>query len=222
MNIAGTAGNALDLALDKAELQSGDIDVIVSTGGGRDKIPFAKKEITGIGAGARGAAFLFPSVRTVIDVGAEEGRVIKCDPTGRVLRFLVNEKCAAGAGVFTEAMSRALGIEINHFGEMALQSSEKALLNTQCVIFAESEVVSLIHSGAPKSDIARIVCNTISHKISSQARAIGLEKDVALIGGMALNIGFVDSLKSELAVDLHIPPEPEFVGAIGAAIAGFG
>ena len=220
IDMIGLTKQALDEALDKAELSLQSIDRIVATGAGRKQVPFASKEITGISAGTKGIVFLLPSVRTVVDVGAEESRVIRCDATGRVTNFAVNEKCAAGAGVFAEAMARALGVNLEEFSKLALTSDKTNLLNTQCVIFAESEVISLIHAGTSKEDISRIVHNTLARRISSMVRAIRLEKDIALIGGMAKNMGFIDSLTRDLQVTPLVLPEPEFVGALGAALFG--
>jgi len=220
IDMAGSTKQALNEALDEAKLSFQDIDIVVSTGAGRKEVSFAKKELTSVSADAKGIVFLLPSVRTVVDVGAEESRAIRCDASGRVTNFAINEKCAAGAGVFAEAMARALGVNLEEFSKLALKSDKTNLLNTQCVIFAESEVVSLIHAGTSKEDISRVVHNTLARRISSMVRAIRLEKDIALIGGMAKNVGFIDSLSRDLQVTPVVPAEPEYVSAIGAALFG--
>ena len=212
------AEDAMNEALKKANLSRGDISKIVVTGAGRKIIDFADDEITEVGADAKGAAFLFPSVRTVIDVGAEEGRGIKCDNTGKVLDFAVNEKCAAGAGSFAEAMARALELSLEEFGAIALKSNKTIPMNAQCVVFAESEVVSLIHANTPKEDISKAVHDAIADRIISMVRRVGIEKDVALIGGVARNVGFVDAIKRGLEMEVLVPEDPEYVGALGAAI----
>jgi benzoyl-CoA reductase subunit D len=117
-------------------------------------------------------------------------------------------------------MARALGVNLEEFSQLALKSDKTTLLNTQCVIFAESEVVSLIHAGTSKEEISRVVHNTLARRISSMVRAIRLEKDIALIGGMAKNVGFIDSLTRDLQVTPLVPEDPEFVSAIGAALFG--
>ena len=162
---------------------------------------------------------LYPDARTVIDVGAEEGRAIRCNPEGKVLDFALNEKCAAGAGAFTEAMSRALEVNIEEFGSMSLQSENAVPMNAQCAVFAESEVVSLIHQRTPKADIARAVHDAIASRITSMVRKIGFEPDVVLIGGVANNPGFLDSMRRDLETEIMVPDNPEFVGALGAALA---
>lgn len=205
--------------LRKAGLKRKDVERIVATGAGRKSAPDADDTITEVGADARGAAFLFPSVRTIIDVGAEEGRGIKCDEKGRVKDFAVNEKCAAGAGTFTEAMSRALEVDLDTFGKLALKSTKAIPMNAQCAVFAESEVVSLVHAKTSKEDISRAVHEAVADRVISMSRRVGIEKDVLLIGGMARNPGFVDAVKRGLGMEVIIPKDPEFVGALGAAVA---
>ena len=217
-----TAEQVFNEALRQAQLSKGDVAHITATGVGR-KIPtFAHDDVTEVGADAKGADFLFPSVRTVIDVGAEEGRGIKCNSGGKVIDFAINEKCAAGSGAFTEAMARALEVDLEEFGKLSLKSTKSIPMNAQCAIFAESEVVSLVHARTPKEDISRAVHDAIAERITSMVRRVGIEKDIALIGGMARNVGFVDALKRSLKADLLIPEAPEFVTALGAAVMAAG
>lgn len=212
------AEQALSDALKRANLASIKIERIITTGLGKKALPSAHGDITEVSADAKGTTFLFPTARTVIDVGAEEGRAIRCDQTGKVIDFAINEKCAAGAGAFTEAMARALEIKVEEMGPLSLKSEKTIPMNAQCAVFAESEVVTLIHAKTAKHDIARAVHDAIASRIASMARRVGVEKDVALVGGLAKNAGFVDSLRRTLEVDLLLPPEPEFVGALGAAL----
>ena len=199
-----SAEEALNSALQKSKITRKEIKHITVTGAGMEAISFANDTVTTITANGRGANFIFPSARTVIDIGAEEGRVLRIDGQGKVKDFGINEKCAAGAGAFIEAMSRALEVDINTMGELSLKSTRKIPMNAQCTIFAESEVVSLIHQKTSKEDIIKAVHDAI-----------------ALIGGVAKNIGFVDSMNNNLGFDLLIPKEPispEFVTALGAAL----
>ncbi len=216
-----SAEQALNRALDKAGIKREEIKHITSTGAGMDAIKFADTNITTITADARGTYFIFPSVRTIVDIGAEEGRVVKIDEHGKVKDFGINEKCAAGAGAFIEAMSRALEVEIEEMGELSLKSTKQIPINAQCTIFAESEVVSLIHQKTKKEDIIRAVHDAIADRNTSMLRQIGIEKDVSLIGGMAKNIGFVDAMQRNLGFNLLVPNEivtPEYVSALGAAL----
>ncbi|MEW6456237.1 MAG: acyl-CoA dehydratase activase [Acidobacteriota bacterium] len=212
------AEEAFENILKKTGISREDITHITSTGVGRKGAYFVNSSITEVGANAKGILFYYPSVRTVIDVGAEEGRAIKLDERGKVLDFAINEKCAAGAGIFTETMARALEIKLEEMGELSLKSQKPIPMNAQCAVFAESEVVSLIHSKTPKEDIARSILDAIADRIASMVRRIGIEKDVALTGGVAKNIGFVHSLKRDLQVELFIPENPEFICALGAAL----
>ena len=216
-----SADEAINKALAKAGIGLGEVDYITATGAGMDAITFASETVTEISANARGISAVYPSVRTVIDVGAEEGRAIRLNETGKVVDFGINEKCAAGAGAFTEAMARALEVELEKMGELSLKATKAVPMNAQCTIFAESEVVSLIHQKTPKPDIIRAVHDAIADRITSMARRVGIEREVALVGGVANNIGFVDSMTRNLGYDLLVPNEPvvpEFVSAYGAAL----
>ena len=206
-------------ALQKVGLAHDSIEHVVATGAGKDLAPYANGEISMMGADALGGAFLFPSARTVIDVGAEEGRAVKCDEKGKMIDFVINERCAAGAGTFVEAMSRALEVKLEEMGPLSLRAEKAVPMNAQCTIFAESEVVSLIHAKTSKADISRAIHDAIADRIASMTRRLGIQRDVVLVGGVAKNIGFVESLKRVLGVDLLVPDEPEFVGALGAALA---
>ncbi len=204
--------------LEKAGLAHDKIDHVVATGAGKDLAPYANGEISMMGADALGGSFLFPSARTVIDVGAEEGRAVRCDDKGKMVDFVINERCAAGAGTFVEAMSRALEVKLEEIGPLSLKAERAVPMNAQCTIFAESEVVTLIHEKTSKADIARAIHDAIADRIASMTRRLGIQKDVVLVGGVAKNVGFVSSLEKTLGVSLLVPEEPEFVGALGAAL----
>jgi benzoyl-CoA reductase subunit D len=208
-----------DEALKKAGLARKDIEQVVATGSAAKRVAFANGFIPDAAADARGVNKLIPTARTIIDVGAEEGRAIKISPEGKVLDFAINEKCAAGTGTFIEAMSRALEVSVDEMSKITLQSTQTLSTNAQCAVFGESEVVSLIHQKTPKPDIARAVMNAISGRIASVARIVGLEKDVVMVGGMAKNAGFVDSLKKTIEMDVKVPEDPDYMGALGAAEA---
>ncbi|UCC48486.1 MAG: CoA activase [Gemmatimonadota bacterium] len=213
------AEQAYAAALDDAGITKDEVEYVVATGAGRSHAPHSKRDISDVASGAQGVVTLYPAARTVIDVGAEEGRAIRCTAEGKVLDFALNEKCAAGAGAFTEAMSRALEVDIQALGPMSLNSENAIPMNAQCAVFAESEVVSLLHAKTPKEDIARAVHDAIASRIVSLARKVGFEPDVVLIGGVAHNVGFVDSLERALECKVIVPDDPEYIGAYGAALA---
>jgi predicted CoA-substrate-specific enzyme activase len=208
-----------DQVLKQAGLTRKDVERVVATGSAAKRVAFANGFIPDAAADARGVIKLIPTAKTIIDVGAEEGRAIKISPEGKVLDFAINEKCAAGTGTFIEAMSRALEVSVDEMSKITLQSTQTLSTNAQCAVFGESEVVSLIHQKTPKPDIARAVMNAISGRIGSVARIVGLEKDVVMVGGMAKNAGFVDSLKKTIEMDVKVPEDPDFMGAFGAAEA---
>ncbi len=218
MDAASGAEKAFDAALKEAGIARTDVAKIVSTGAGKNEPRFANDVVTEVGADARGIHQLYPEVRTVIDVGAEEGRAIRLDARGKVVDFAINEKCAAGAGAFTEAMARALEVPLEDLGALSLASTQAIPMNAQCTVFAESEVVSLVHRKTPKPDMARAIHDAIADRIASMARRVGIEEKVALIGGVSRNVGFVKSLRDELGIEIILHTDPEFVGAIGAAV----
>ena len=211
------ATEALEEAIGNAGISRSDINRIGATGAGANTVDFAEKTFEDVVADAAGANFIFPQARTVIDIGGEESRGIFIDGTGQVIDFALNEKCAAGTGAFIEAMARALEIEVEDIGELSLSSKEELQINAQCIIFAESEVVSLIHAETSKPDIARAVHEGIATRVVSMVRRSGIEDAVAVIGGVAYNKGFVDRLKARLGRDVLIPDDPQIVGAAGAA-----
>ncbi|RLF10933.1 MAG: CoA activase [Thermoprotei archaeon] len=217
-----SAEEALNAALKQAGISRKDLAGLVATGVGRKvclEPPIsADREVTEVTAAAMGAVSVHPAARTVIDVGAEEGRALRCDEKGAVKDFVINERCAAGAGTFVEAMARALEVRLEDMGPLALKSTRTIPMNAQCTVFAESEVVTLIHERTPKEDIAKAITDSMAARIASMVRRVGIEKDVVLIGGVAKNVAFVEALKKELATDIVVPPEPEYVGALGAAL----
>jgi benzoyl-CoA reductase subunit D len=208
-----------DDVLEKAGLTREDVERVVATGNSAKRVTFASGSIPDAAADARGVHKLVPSARTVIAVGAEETRAIKVSPEGKVLDFTMNDKCAAGTGAFVESMSRALEVSLDEMSKITFQSTQGLSIDAQCVVFGESEVVSLIHRMTPKPDIARAVMDAIAGRVASIARIVGLEKDVVIVGGMAKNAGFVDSLQKSLNMDLIVPDDPDYIGALGAAEA---
>jgi benzoyl-CoA reductase subunit D len=214
---------AWDLALKNAKISADDVNRICGTGSGKNavkfSIPSTRDLVNDIKAMAKGASFYFPKARTVADVGAEEGRAAKLDEKGNAVDFAVNEKCAAGAGAFIEAMGRALETPLEQMGPLALQSDKEIPMNAQCAIFAESEVVGLIHRMTEKQDISKAIHDAMANRIVSMIRRIGVNKDVVMLGGVARNPGFVEAMKRQLAIpNLFIPEEPEFGMAVGAAV----
>lgn len=209
---------SLEKAIAGAGISKGDVQRFCGTGAGKIAIEMADEQLDEIKAMSKGARYFFPNARTVVDVGAEEGRAAKIDADGNPMEFAVNEKCAAGAGTFIETMARALGITIEEMGLLSLQSDKKIPMNDQCVVFAESEVVGLIHAKTSLADISRTIHNAMAGRIASMVRRIGVNEDVAMLGGVGYNPGFVDALQRELKVKkVYVADTPEYGAAVGAA-----
>ncbi len=212
------AEQAFTEALKKANLSRGDVQHVTVTGAAAEMAPFYDNAISVMGADARAAAFLFPSARTVIDVGAEEARAVRCNEKGAMLNFVVNERCAAGAGTFIEAMARALEVKLEDMGPLSLRAEKASPINASCVVFGESDVVTLIHRQESKPEIARAIFDAMADRITSMVQRLGVQPDVVLVGGVAKDVGFVSSLKRKLGTDVLIPDNPEFASALGAAL----
>jgi predicted CoA-substrate-specific enzyme activase len=210
-------------ALEKAGVTEAQLQAICGTGSGKNAVTKAlrttKELVNDIKAMGKGAHFYFPSATTVVDVGAEEGRAARLDEQGNVLDFSINEKCAAGAGSFIEAMARALETTLLEMGPLALKSDQEIPMNAQCAIFAESEVIGLIHARTEKKDISKAIHDAMASRIVSMIRRIGLDGDLIMMGGVAYNPAFVEAVKQQLGVDrICIPDRPELGMAAGAAV----
>jgi len=211
--------DSLEKAVEAAGISRDDIDKIGGTGSGKNSINMADNSVNDIKAVAKAANFFYPDARTVTDVGAEEGRAVKIDENGNVVDFAINEKCAAGAGAFIEAMGRALETPLEEMGPLALKSDKEIPMNAQCAIFAESEVVGLIHAKTEKHDISKAIHDAMASRIVSMIRRVGVNEDVVMVGGVGYNPGFVEAMKRELKLEkIFIPDDPEFGTAVGAAV----
>jgi len=210
---------SLGQALKEAAVSRDEVEKIGGTGSGKASISIADNEVNDIKAMAKAAHYFFPNSRTVADVGAEEGRAVKINEKGNVVDFAINEKCAAGAGAFIEAMARALETSLEEMGPLALKSDKEIPINAQCAIFAESEVVGLIHAKTEIQDISKAIHDAMASRIVSMIRRVGVNEDVVMIGGVGYNPGFVASMKRELKLDnIFIPEAPEYGAAVGAAV----
>jgi len=196
-----------------------ELDYIVGTGYGRLKVPFAKENISEITCHARGANWLCPSVRTVVDIGGQDCKVMSIDAKGKVIEFVMNDRCAAGTGRFFEAMARALQVDLEGLSRLSLEGKDAAVISSQCSVFAESEVVTLVNEGRELADISAGIHNSVASRLSSMVRKVGLIEEVALTGGCAKNAGLAKALEAKLGVKVvHLPEDPQIAGALGAAI----
>ncbi len=215
-----SANRILDEILNKSKLNRNDISLIVATGYGRVSISFSDKEVTEISCHGKGAHYLNSKIRTIIDIGGQDSKVIKLNEKGEVIDFVMNDKCAAGTGRFLEMMARTLEIDIKDMGPESLKWSEDIKISSMCSVFAESEVISLIAQNKEKADIIHALNQSISSKTNALLGRIGKESEFMMTGGVAQNIGVVKALEEKLGEKLFISDEPEIVGAIGAALFG--
>jgi predicted CoA-substrate-specific enzyme activase len=213
------ANKVMDEALAKANLPFDDITYVVATGYGRINVPFADKQITEISCHARGVGWLLPEVRTVIDIGGQDSKGIKLSH-GRAVDFVMNDRCAAGTGRFLEVTAEGLGVKLDDMGRLALTAQNAARISNTCTVFATQEVVAKLSDGVPLPEIIAGLHEAIATRIYSMVRRLKIEREVALTGGGAKNIGLVKALEAKLGFPVLVPPEPLLTGAIGAALLG--
>ena len=213
------ANRVMEEALAKAKLAFEDITYVVATGYGRINVPFADKQITEISCHARGVAHLLPEVRTVIDIGGQDSKGIKLKE-GRAVDFVMNDKCAAGTGRFLEVTAEELGVSLEDMGRLSLEAKNKVEISSICTVFAAQEVVAKLSEGVALPDIIAGLHEAIAIRIYGMVRRLKIEREVALTGGGAKNIGLVKALEAKLGFPVLVPPEPLLTGAIGAALLG--
>ncbi len=220
-NCRRAAETVLAEALREAGREPDDIAYTLATGYGRRLVDFADATISEITANAAGARYLTRDsipVRTIVDIGGQDSKVISLDADGSVRNFAMNDKCAAGTGRFLEVMSRILEIDLDQLGPLALQSTEKVGISSICTVFAETEVISLLAQARKPADIAAGVHRSIAKRVADLARGVGVVEPVFFDGGPALNVGLQRALEGELGLPLIVPESPQVATAIGAAI----
>jgi predicted CoA-substrate-specific enzyme activase len=211
--------SAFDQALEKAGVEEKSITCIGTTGMGGKNTGLEALYFIDSTCSAKGAFWSFPGARTVIDIGAEQSQVMTLDGEGRIIQYVRNDQCAAGAGAFITEMASILELNIGDISQASLLSGNKITLNSTCTIFAESEVISLINEGHNKDDVARAVCDAIATKAASLLQELKIEKEIIFIGGVARNAIIADLLKSKIGQDIIVPEEPRVITAVGAARA---
>ena len=212
------AERALEQALEAAHLKREDIDAIVTTGYGRTAITEGDKSITEITCHARGAHYLDPTVRTVIDIGGQDSKVIRLDEDGSVVNFVMNDKCAAGTGRFLEMMARTMEMNLDEMSKAGLHYQEDITISSMCTVFAESEVVSLIAQNKPTDDIAHGLNKAVASKTASLVKRVGGEEHYMMTGGVSKNQGLVKTLEEKLGTKLVVSDQAQLCGALGAAL----
>jgi predicted CoA-substrate-specific enzyme activase len=213
--------DVLDLALTKIGEDRSSIKYIVSTGYGRRSFTSSDDVSPEIICHARGTKFLFPEVRTIIDIGGQDSKIIELDEKGNISKFEMNDKCAAGTGRFLEVLSdRILNITLDELGPLSLKSKNPCILSSVCTIFAESEVVSYLSAGKTKEDIAAGLHRAIATRVISMGTTalINYKEPIVFSGGVARNVGVIKAIEEVLGKKVTTPKEPQITGALGAAV----
>jgi predicted CoA-substrate-specific enzyme activase len=221
VDLDAAAATALEGALEAAGMTRDDLDMTVSTGYGRRGTDIAEHEVDEIYAKAMAAKWLgspWGPVRTVIDIGGQDSKVIRLDEAGEMDTFLMNTKCAAGTGRFLEAMARILGVPLEDLGPLSQRSEHPVDLSNTCIVMAESEVISLIAQRRPVADIAAGVHRSVAERVGNMVKQIGVVEVVFFDGGPAMNIGVKAALEDFLGVELYVPKNPQVSAAIGGAL----
>jgi len=216
-----SARNAMSWAMENTGLTLENIGFVVGTGYGRVNVPFSNKAITEIACHARGANFMYgPSVRTVLDMGGQDCKVIRCDEKGKVTAFAMNDKCAAGTGRGMEVFADLLQIPIEDVGELSFQVDEEPPpVSSTCVVFAKSEATGLLREGWPKNKVLAAYCSAMAHRIVTLLEQLGIEEDFAITGGIAKNIGVVRRLEKEIGIKaMPARLDTQIAGALGGAL----
>jgi|ERR1051326_253951 predicted CoA-substrate-specific enzyme activase len=220
VNMDESARRALEAAIEGARLRSGDVSYIATTGFGRYGISFRDVQITEITSGARGAYYLHPQPALVLDIGSQSTRAISLRDAGKVRAFKTNDKCAAGSGSFIQRAAKYLQIEIDQVGELALSSENPQPISSVCAVLAESEIINLVSMGLGVEDIMRGIYDSLADRAALLLKRVGKGERLVFIGGVATQRGMVKALEDRLKMPIVVPPQCEYVCALGAALLG--
>ena len=212
------AGNVRDELFMRAGVSSGDIRRTIATGYGSKQVDFASEIKSDLSCHSRGVHPLFPSVRTVIDVGDLYSKVFSIDGRGNLQKFLLSGKCAGGSGRVLQVIAKVLHVKVEEIGELSLRSKHRVDFNTGCVVFAESEAVSRVADGVLKEDLLAGIHRALAAQLNSLGERLGVEEDLALVGGGARDVGLVKALEEMTGLHILVPEEPHMTGALGAAL----
>jgi (R)-2-hydroxyacyl-CoA dehydratese activating ATPase len=213
------ANRVMEEALTMAGIAFDNVTYVVATGYGRINVPFADRQITEITCHAKGLSSLIPSARTVVDIGGQDSKGIRIE-NGKVVDFVMNDKCAAGTGRFLEIIAEALGVSLSKMGELSLAAEKPAVIGNMCTVFAEQEVISQLAAGESVPNLVAGIHQAIAGRIFALVNKLKIKPDIAITGGGAKNIGLVKALELRFDCPVLIPAEPLLTGALGAALIG--
>ncbi len=220
---AGTSGpqRAIDAVLEAAGKTREDMAFVLATGYGRNSLEgFADHQMSELSCHAKGAAFLFPQVRTVVDIGGQDVKILRVE-NGAMTNCQMNDKCAAGTGRFLDVMARVLEVDVNDLGTLGAKSTKDVAISSTCTVFAESEVISQLAQGTDKCDIINGIHRSVAGRVAGLAHRVGVQDDVVMTGGVAQNSGVVNALQEQLGHTIHTSPLTQYVGALGAALFAY-
>jgi (R)-2-hydroxyacyl-CoA dehydratese activating ATPase len=213
------ANRVMEQALQQAGIPFSEVTYVVATGYGRINVPFADRQVTEITCHAKGLASLLPSARTIVDIGGQDSKGIRIE-NGKVIDFVMNDKCAAGTGRFLEVIAEALGVPLAELGALSLTAKAPAVISSMCTVFAEQEVISQLANGESVVNLVAGIHQAIAARVFGLVSKLKIKPDVAITGGGAKNIGLVKALEIKFGVPVLVPPEPLITGALGAALIG--
>ncbi|MDP2931329.1 MAG: acyl-CoA dehydratase activase [Chloroflexota bacterium] len=213
------ANKVMEEALAQANMPFAEISYVIATGYGRINVPFADRQITELTCHARGIASFFPNVRTALDIGGQDAKGLKIKD-GKLVDFVMNDRCAAGTGRFLEVIAKALGLKLEELGDISLKSTSKVSISNTCTVFARQEVIARLAEGIPVEDIVAGLHDAIASRAVRMLRVLKIEPDIVFTGGVAKNAGVVKAVKENLGHDIFVPDDPLISGALGAALLG--
>ncbi|MCU0576108.1 MAG: acyl-CoA dehydratase activase [Desulfobacterota bacterium] len=217
-NVEIASRKVYDELLAELDMPGSAVEKIISTGYGRNSVPFAHKAMTEIICHGTGAHFLRNDIRTVIDVGGQDSKAMVVDGSGMVRDFVMNDKCAAGTGRFLEVMARALEVNLDDFGAQSLKAANASRISSICTVFAESEVISLISKGESRENIIAGIHDSVASRVYAMAQRIKASAPIMMTGGVAKNIGVVRALEKKFNTAIEVNEYAQVNGAIGAAV----
>jgi predicted CoA-substrate-specific enzyme activase len=215
---ARTSYQTIEKVLEGTRLTLDDVQYTVATGYGRVLVPFADENISEISCHARGINWYFPSVRTILDMGGQDCKAIRCDTEGKVTNFIMNDKCAGGTGRFLEMIAEVLNVPLTEIGDLSIQSKTAIPFNTICAVFAKSDAIANLRKGVAKSDILAGLHEAIATRSLSLLKRVGIEKEFSITGGIAKNKGMVAKLREKVGLEPLLCEDPQIIGALGAAL----
>jgi (R)-2-hydroxyacyl-CoA dehydratese activating ATPase len=214
-----SAGQVMGMALESAGLNMKDVGFCVGTGYGRERLSFTATAVSEIACHAKGAHWLLPTVRTIIDIGGQDCKAIRLDARGNIARFITNDKCASGTGRFLEVMAKLLGVELEELGRISSQARNPVSLAATCTAWAQAEVIVHLNTNTSKADLAAGINDAMAARVAILAKSVGVEKDVCMTGGVAKNQGVVGAMEKQLNVPIRrLRVDPQVMGALGAAV----